>query len=363
MNNFELCVKASTWLKESHRLFDYEASDKIIKKLKISTSGILYRRLNDVTFYPELEIIEGGMIRVSNHNNEFTLHPVLDEPIGIPLRYVYENANEGFLLRQGDYFKLGKSLFKVVKISMQGEIEASEKTIEEPTVCENSCRICFCSSETILNPLISLCKCIGTMKLIHLKCLQHWLIAKSFKKVNTFCVSYFWTSTECDICKEALPMSFTYKSVSYRLIVLPNPGSPYVVLEDFRRDQYTLQLHVLFPMVAPFLIGRNSDCDLRLSDITVSRSHAKIQLKDGFYLKDNNSKFGTIVMTNKPIHLKIGEELPLQINRTLLKFTLRKQSKHCFFCCITKNQKNPPPQPKKSPNSHLEAEEFTFLQP
>lgn len=44
-------------------------------------------------------------------------------------------------------------------------------------------------------------------------------------------------------------------------------------------------------------LGRGHDSDLRVNDISVSRCHAVIKLKkDGFYLKDNKSKFGTLVL-------------------------------------------------------------------
>lgn len=42
--------------------------------------------------------------------------------------------------------------------------------------------------------------------------------------------------------------------------------------------------------------GRGADCDIRITDISVSRTHAIIRLeKDGFYIEDNMSKFGTLI--------------------------------------------------------------------
>lgn len=40
------------------------------------------------------------------------------------------------------------------------------------------CRICLEDSEEDENPLISPCKCDGSMKFIHLKCLREWLDSK-----------------------------------------------------------------------------------------------------------------------------------------------------------------------------------------
>ena len=46
-----------------------------------------------------------------------------------------------------------------------------------------------------------------------------------------------------------------------------------------------------------FKLGRGLDQEVRISDISVSRYHAKIKfLEDKFVLEDNLSKFGTLVL-------------------------------------------------------------------
>jgi pSer/pThr/pTyr-binding forkhead associated (FHA) protein len=51
-------------------------------------------------------------------------------------------------------------------------------------------------------------------------------------------------------------------------------------------------------------IGRGHDQDLRVNDISVSRCHSIIHLKkDGFYLTDTNSKFGTLILVRKKTNL------------------------------------------------------------
>lgn len=45
-------------------------------------------------------------------------------------------------------------------------------------------------------------------------------------------------------------------------------------------------------------VGRDHECDVRVTDISVSRYHAMIKRTSekggGFYVNDNSSKFGTI---------------------------------------------------------------------
>jgi RING-variant domain len=58
--------------------------------------------------------------------------------------------------------------------------------LSAPTQIENlvnkdidrSCRICLDESETEKNPLITPCKCIGSVRYIHFDCLKAWLNQK-----------------------------------------------------------------------------------------------------------------------------------------------------------------------------------------
>lgn len=43
-------------------------------------------------------------------------------------------------------------------------------------------------------------------------------------------------------------------------------------------------------------LGRGHECEIRITDISVSRNHGLIKNQpDGFYIYDNKSKFGTLV--------------------------------------------------------------------
>ena len=78
--------------------------------------------------------------------------------------------------------------------SLQGSIKncdfekVKEKTIEDD------------------NPFINPCKCSGTMKFIHLKCLQFWLASKiQIKQSSDCCKSLSWKNIECELCKFEFP--------------------------------------------------------------------------------------------------------------------------------------------------------------
>ena len=43
-------------------------------------------------------------------------------------------------------------------------------------------------------------------------------------------------------------------------------------------------------------LGRGHECEIRITDISVSRNHAHIKnVGNSFYIFDNKSKFGTLV--------------------------------------------------------------------
>lgn len=63
------------------------------------------------------------------------------------------------------------------------------------------CRICLCDEVTYDNPLISPCKCDGTMKMIHIECLRSWLNSKCTIKDHNSVKTHCWKAMECELCK------------------------------------------------------------------------------------------------------------------------------------------------------------------
>lgn len=63
---------------------------------------------------------------------------------------------------------------------------------------------------------------------------------------------------------------------------------------------------------------------MRINDISVSRCHAIIKCKqDGFYIEDNTSKFGTIILLKNKLRLKAQHTMAVQVGRTVISFTIK----------------------------------------
>ena len=90
-------------------------------------------------------------------------------------------------------------------------------------------------------------------------------------------------------------------------------------------------------------LGRGHECDILLSDISVSRVHCFLLAESAnknLYIIDNDSKFGTLVLIQAPF-IKIEELLPLhiQIGRTYIRCLVKKPFKF-FQCCNVEEYSN-----------------------
>lgn len=80
--------------------------------------------------------------------------------------------------------------------------------------------------------------------------------------------------------------------------------------------------HVAIPENQPFVLGRVDSCDLLVRDSKVSRRHARITVKDGEYiLNDEDSSHGTYLNDKriaKPMPVSVGDKI--RIGQTVLRF-------------------------------------------
>ena len=75
-----------------------------------------------------------------------------------------------------------------------------------------------------------------------------------------------------------------------------------------------------------FKLGRGHESDVRVSDISVSRCHALVKYNEDngrFYLEDNLSKFGTLVLAKGQIDLEPEMTKAVQIGRSVISFTVK----------------------------------------
>jgi hypothetical protein len=166
--------------------------------------------------------------------------------------------------------------------------------------------------------------------LIHFQCLKSWLLSqRHVKEYGENVTSYYWKKFECEICKQSYPYIFRRGNDLFKLIDIKEPAADkqYVLLESMPLDKNTSRnIHMLTvtPSKSEFKLGRGHESEVRINDISVSRCHAIIKCrKDGFYIEDNISKFGTIVLLKNTLRLQEDHTMAVQIGRSVVSFTIK----------------------------------------
>ena len=249
------------------------------------------------------------------------------------------------------------------------------------------CRICYQEEDdSLLNPLIKPCKCSGSMKYIHIKCLLSWLKARTIRhqnnilEHNNYFNSYFINKEiQCELCKEDFPDYIKHNHIKYCLIDLDYyqekkikksnniPAQNYVNTNnemennnEFNKDNNNSDINsnfivldtiyalndgnkyrsiVKFNKDNTLLIGRGLENQLVINEITVSRTHCLLTLQKNKYgkkelkLEDDGSKFGTLVLLQSQRYEIIkGRPFYIQIGNVYLVMNIPVQ-KSFFSCC------------------------------
>ena len=194
---------------------------------------------------------------------------------------------------------------------------------------ERLCKICYSEeNDRENNPLVHLCNCNGGLRFSHYMCIKRWMETKLQIKENDKRTvrSYNIKSFNCEICKTPYPFKFKLNGIEkpFELIELEKPiGCDYIVLESLNQMKENCNIksiHVIQLGNDELIIGRGHESDIRINDISVSRSHAKLRynIDSGtILLRDLKSKFGTLILIKKPLEIK-EKKIHIQIGRTYI---------------------------------------------
>lgn len=273
---------------------------------------------------------------VSLEKNEFSIIG-LEEPLWSVVKTMRTKHGPGVVLAVDDVVKLGRVSFKITALRTLHNQELSDNTqdSDDSFLQENNekekgvCRICLSDDSTTQNPLISPCKCIGSMKYIHLGCLQKWIASRMVVRNTSNCMTYSWKSMDCEICKSSFPFTIGSNDKDLELFKIDKPTAPFIVLEAIGSDRNSNRgVHVIsISNDNSITLGRGHDADVRISDISVSRCHANVKFKDGsFIIEDNNSKFGTLIKSSGKLIVQNSGALVLQAGRTVLSMSTKNNS-------------------------------------
>ena len=277
------------------------------------------------------------------------------------LKYKPNDRGEYFgeAIEQGDIIKIGRIKFKLRKFNLSnrsrpfsagrrnstnpggfGNVELARHSclinqnyMKEVNVEENEeippCRFCLSNEmDDETNPLINPCLCKGTMGFLHVECMKHWLNTKrTVKEYNeSKCIIYTWKIVSCELWKQPYPHTIHFKDKSVCILEYEEPqNEPHIIFESYPKEgsrNETQKSIYVCKIGSERLIkmGRAQTNNIRIHDISISRNHAEIVIKDEkLYIRDNKSKFGTLLLMKSP------ELIPdalswYQVGRTVLVF-------------------------------------------
>lgn len=262
-------------------------------------------------------------------------------------------SQRGYSLKPGDVIKLGRIEYKVIEVQTkaEGSDKLEVKTVagsleddscfdadaQDMTDAELICRYCLIEEENndkeeINNVLLYPCFCSGSAGGVHFCCLKNWIKHKIISKTNNNTATYAWKKLECEVCKHPLPRNIRYKNKDHEIISVEKPSCPYIILEKISNssgssnpeNKKSSMLSLIVPNGdEPIRLGRGHQCDLRISDISVSRVHALLRYQNGeFLIFDNESKFGTLILLSEDYRIK-NDKAAIQIGRTVFTFVMK----------------------------------------
>lgn len=345
-----LQVTTQTWTRDSHDLFDFEASTLHRKEFSVQNRVTFFRKDTDVykTEPQEPQLPHSDpLLQVAQKDEMHWVDRPTNSSSSSNKRLwlvVKDSETKGRALAENDIMKLGRFKFRVRQmVGATGEATQPELKLEErdgtcppcrtddPEDMEISktapCRICLMEGsgdEGDYDPLIRPCKCKGSIAYVHLGCLRHWIKGRlNFSDGQNG--TYFYRSLACELCKHTYPTYVHTGSTKETLVEVPKTQPPFIVLENMVRDSQqhnSRGLHVVSLAGKKDLkLGRGHESDIRIADVSISRHHATIRYTGhSFVLEDNNSKFGTLVALRKPVPVP-QRGMSVQVGRTVLKLS------------------------------------------
>lgn len=202
------------------------------------------------------------------------------------------------------------------------------------------CRICYGDDTSPDNPLISPCICKGSMKFIHYKCIKDWLNSKIESGMEESSdnepIIYNTKDLSCELCKSKFPDYIKIKDKLFNISFYKPKFQEFIVFELMKADKYKNKYIYIISLDNRrcINIGRSSECELSIPELSISRFHAIIHKNQGeLFIEDNKSKFGTLILVQNN-NIKMNDFLPLklQIKNTYIKIKMKLP--FVYSCCI-----------------------------
>jgi len=377
-------INCVTWGKDAHALFDYE-SEEIVKNIFTLGRGgkiFLDNEKGTTTYEPDNQ--EDGFFLTGGHSsssegclinffNEYGSHTRVTKKIKDEYEFNKENITEVqsmiyYVIAQKelkgikreykseynykpeiyDIIRFGRVQFIVRSMkdkSYSNDGESNDnKSIFLPNDNSNLkqslnnkiliCELCEKKeTDNINNPIIKICPC-KKCPLLHINCFKN----EYLKKDKMFYYSnkdYMNGSLKivslinflCPLCNEPYNPIIKINSRFYNILPYSfDKNIFHIVLEsiNFVKDGVYCIMVIIFTFPnkkEEFFLGRGHEATFKISDISISRVHSKIYLKnENIVIDDLGSKFGTLLLARNSIDVgeMIEKKMKIQIGRNVI---------------------------------------------
>jgi hypothetical protein len=311
-----LKINASTWNQDAHDLYDYECQTCSKTSFRSSSSISILRSNLEISFESPESSPSSNEIAKLIKSESFKIQKSPNSDLWL----VIKSLENGYDLQNNDTLKLGRLQYKA--LILDPSVPLDNPWTRQSSKSLSDCRICLSDENSSTNPLISPCQCSGSMQQIHFECLSKWIKLRLITKIIGEKLVRMWKNIECEICKTPFKGYKNFLDLNTHF----NMKEPVLMLENFdglkpgNKNVWAIQMGEGESIV----LGRAFDCDVRISDISVSRNHAIIEnCKGNFVIKEKKSKFGTLVKIDS---FDIFQNVQVQAGRTLISFELGEPS-------------------------------------
>ena len=377
-------INCVTWGKDAHALFDYE-SEEIVKNIFTLGRGgkiFLDNEKGTTTYEPDNQ--EDGFFLTGGHSsssegclinffNEYGSHTRVTKKIKDEYEFNKENITE---VQSMIYYVIAQKELKGIKreykseynykpeiydIIRFGRVQFIVRSMKDKS-CSNDgesndiksiflpndnsnlkqslnnkvliCELCEKKeTDNINNPIIKICPC-KKCPLLHINCFKN----EYLKKDKMFYYSnkdYMNGSLKivslinflCPLCNEPYNPIIKINSRFYNILPYSfDKNIFHIILEsiNFVKDGVYCIMVIIFTFPnkkEEFFLGRGHEATFKISDISISRVHAKIYLKDeNIVIDDLGSKFGTLLLARNSIDVgeMIEKKMKIQIGRNVI---------------------------------------------
>ena len=165
-----------------------------------------------------------GFYTLSKSDSDFKVYHVI--------KYFQSEFQRGYKLKVGDIIKFGELEF-LVKDICGNQNESNIPDMKKFNDQNEYCKICHENTNEKSNPLISPCKCLGSIKFVHAECIKEWYKSKTVVSKQKNISIYKIKDIRCELCKTQIPLTSTVLGTTINLLEIEKPKTkPYIILES-----------------------------------------------------------------------------------------------------------------------------------